>query len=755
MSRADGRSQAGGRRGTAEGVRQLRDTEEPPVNDPQAVAQEMKRLTKEVAHHDHLYFGMDAPEISDFEYDELFRRLVELEAAHPDLRAPDSPTQRVGADPLGELPSAEHAAPMLSLDSSYTLGDVRRFDERLRTTLETETVRYLLEPKLDGASVEFVYENGVLVRAATRGNGRVGEVVTENVRTIRSAPLRLRGDGKWPTPAFLAVRGEAIMKLSDFNSLNDSRRQQGRTEYMNPRNVVSGALRQLDSRIAARRPLTALAFDVLDIKGGRKLATGRQALSALKAWGFRIPERVKTTASVDEIVEYHRGFDERRDELDYEIDGIVIKVDKLALRPHLGETSHHPRWAMAWKFEPRRVAAGIRAIETQIGRTGVVTPVARLWPVKIGGVTVRNATLHNREELERKGVREGDLVWVRRAGDVIPQVLGRVERAEPFAMPATCPSCGAPVVERGPRTVCPNHFGCRKQLEGRIVHFASRNALDIKGLGEKVAEQLVEHELVKELADLFDLTAESVAKLERQGQQSAENLVRALDDARTTELATFLVGLGIPEVGPAAARDLAGCFREFDAIRGASAEALEEIDGIGPATSSAIRDFLNDPNVERTIDNLLSKNFQLEPPPSPPSGEAAGGLAGKTVALTGSLKSRPRAEIKKELEALQAKVVGSVSSRTDFLVVGANPGSKLRRAQELDVSLLDEHELLEHLRRATAEDASAEDASAEAAAPLLPLAPQPPAAETAPRDQPTLDHDEQADTPPPAAEDAP
>ncbi len=684
------------------GANRRADTDDSVPGELAAAAREIDRLAKEIERHDHLYFAMDAPEISDFEYDRLFRRLQRLEEAHPDMRAPDSPTRRVGTDPVSELQSAEHAAPMLSLDSSYELGDVRRFDERVRKALEAEAVRYLLEPKLDGASLELVYEDGVLVRAATRGDGLVGEAVTENVRTIRSAPLRLRAGKRWPVPAFLAVRAEAIMTLSDFEFLNRSRRRKKRPEYMNPRNVAAGALRQLDSRIAARRPLVVLAFDVLKLDGAREPAAGRQTLSALKAWGFRTPERVKTAESVDEIAEYHRYFDERRDDdLDYEIDGIVIKVDDLALRQPLGHTSHHPRWAMALKFEPRRVPAGIREIETQVGRTGVVTPVARLWPVKIGGVTVRNATLHNREELERKGVRKGDLVWVRRAGDVIPQVLGRVERAEAFAMPAECESCGARLVERGPLTVCPNRFGCRAQLEGRIVHFASRGALDIEGLGEETAAQLVEHKLVGELADLFGLTAESVAGLERQGEQSARNLVEAIGEARTTELARFVVGLGIPEVGAAAARDLAAHFRDFAAFREAPAPALEEIDGIGTTMSRAIRDFLDDPEVAKTIDNLLGvEGLRLAPPPMPRHEGTAGGLAGATVVLTGSLESHPRPEIKEKLEAVGARVAGSVSDRTDFLVEGANPGSKLQRARELDVAVLTEDELLRRLRDA-------------------------------------------------------
>lgn len=670
----------------------------PDSSAPAPATQEMARLAAEIARHDHLYFAKDAPEISDRKYDELFRRLVELEEAHPELRAADSPTRRVGADPVEALPSADHVAPMLSLDSSYELGDVRRFDERARKALDAEVVQYVLEPKLDGASLELVYENGVLARAVTRGNGRVGEVVTENVRTIRSVPLRLVED-KRAAPALLAVRGEAIVPISEFEFLNRDRRRKGRPEYMNPRNVAAGALRNLDSRTAARRPLAVLAFDVLAVEGGDAFATDRQALKALKEWGLRVPERVRTAESVEEIAAYHRDFDDRRDELDYDIDGVVVKVNGLPQRDVLASTSHHPKWAMALKFQPRRVAMGIRAIETQIGRTGAITPVARLWPAKVGGVVVSNATLHNREEMERLDVRAGDLVWVQRAGDVIPQITGRVRRGRRFAMPEGCPSCGARLVERGPRTMCPNGLGCPEQLEAGIVHFASRGALDIEGLGEETVSQLVKHGLVKELADLFDLTAERVDELDRQGATSARKLVEAIQMRRTTELARFVVGLGLPGVGSATARDLAAHFRDFATFRDAPAEELEEVNGIGPVTSRAIRAFLDNPQVARAMDNLLAKGFELAPPPAGPKdgGDEAGAWAGKTVALTGSLQKYSRAEMKQRLEALGARVASQVSKRTDFLVAGANPGSKLARAQELGVAILDEDEVRERL----------------------------------------------------------
>lgn len=714
-------------------------------------AQEIARLTAEINRHDHLYFVKDAPEIPDGKYDELFRRLLELEEAHPDLRAPDSPTRRVGADPVDELPSAEHVAPMLSLDSSYDLGDVRRFDERVRKALEAEVVQYVLEPKLDGASVELVYEEGVLARAVTRGNGRVGEVVTENVRTIRSVPLRLDGAAR-AVPALLAVRGEVIVPISDFELLNRNRRRKGRPEYKNPRNVAGGALRNLDSRVAARRPLAVLAFDVLAMEGGDPFSTDGQALKALKGWGLRIPERVKTAESVEQIAAYQRDFDDRRDDLDYDIDGIVVKVDGLPERDLLRSTSHHPRWAMALKFKPRRVAMGVRAIETQIGRTGAITPVARLWPAKVGGVVVSNATLHNREEMERLGVRVGDLVWVQRAGDVIPQITGRVDRGERFVMPKTCPSCGAGLVERGPRTACPNGSRCPKQLEGRIVHFASRGALDIEGLGEETVSQLVQRGLVKELADLFDLTTESVDELERQGSTSARNLIEAIRAGRTTELARFIVGLGIPSVGAATARDLAARFRDFAQFREASPEAMEEVDGIGSTTARAVRAFLDDPDEATAMDNVFGKMAELVPPPAPPrEGETgAGAWAGKTVVLTGSLKSSSRAELTERLEALGVRVMGQVSKRTDFLIAGAKPGSKLARAEELGVAVLNEDEARERFPFLAPTLFSADEPTAEPSGGPLAGA----AAARTPADVPPEGSADPAPPAPPAAQDA-
>lgn len=677
----------------------------------QAPVVEISRLREEIERHNDLYFNQATPELSDASYDDLFRRLQELEATHPELLTPDSPTQRVGTEPRNDLPSVEHAVPMLSLDSVQDIGSVRRFDARVRKALGDVAPHYIVEPKLDGASLELVYENGLLTRAATRGNGLVGEGVTENVRTIPSVPLRLHSDPR-PAPPFLSVRGEVLMYLSDFKVLNQRRIEADKEPYQNPRNAASGALRQLDSRITAKRPLTVLVYDILAVEGV-SFESDSEGVTALKEWGLQTPERVKVVVSVEEIAEYHQAFAHNRDRLDYEIDGIVAKVDGLAQRNLLGSTRHHPRWAIAFKFEPRKEFTRIDKIFVSVGRTGVLTPVALLRPVDVGGVTVSRASLHNREELERKDVREGDLVRIQRAGDVIPQVVERVaddsERASPFEMPGECPSCGTAPVENGPFTVCPNHFACPAQLKGRILHFSSRHAMEIEGLGNKTAALLVEQGLVRELADLFDLTEEQLIPLDGFAKLSARNLVAAVQYSRgvdpekpgepqPVELARFLIGLGIPEVGSAVARDLAAHFQHFSAIRSASEEQLQEVPGLGPKMSVAIRNFFQDPRVSATLDSLIGKGFRfVAPPPSKALREGeqtdAGdlGWADKTVVLTGALASMKRSELKAMLLNLGARVTTSVSTRTDLLIVGARPSkAKVGKARELSVRVLEE-----------------------------------------------------------------
>ncbi len=664
------------------------------------VARRLERLRDELRRHSYLYYVESRPEIDNQEYDRIFDELQALEVSHPELITLDSPTQRVGAEPQSAFPNEEHTVPMLSLDSTQDPAEVRRFDERVRKALEDEP-RYILEPKLDGASIELVYEEGLFVRAVTRGNGRVGELVTENLRTIPSLPLRLR-EVERPAPELLAVRGEVFMYLSAFEALNERMVERGSEPYVNPRNSASGSLRQLDSRLTAERPLDLLVYDILMIRGAQ-LTSDSEAVRALHEWGFKTPERIKLVATVEEILEYHGAYEADRDDLDYEIDGVVIKLDHLDARTDLGDTSHHPRWALAYKFEPRKEITRIEKIAVSVGRTGKLTPVALLRPVEVGGVTVARASLHNREEVARKDIREGDLVRVQRAGDVIPQVVERVpeegrERGLPFRMPAKCPACDTPVQEDGPFTYCPNRFGCMAQLKRGLTHFGSRSGLDIEGLGEETATLLVDRGLVKELADLFTITAEQLGSLEGFAETSAANLARAIEEKKTVGLARFLYGLGIPEVGTTVAATLAAEFLSFDNVQEATIEQLEAVDGIGPIMSEQIRAFLDDERNRERIAAVLGHMKALVPP------EQAGGqgLAGMRFVFTGGLERFSRADAKRLIEDNGGRVVGSVSEKTTYVVVGADPGSKLQKGRDLGVEILSEEEFVKVLDNAGA-----------------------------------------------------
>ena len=664
------------------------------------VARRLERMRDELRRHSYLYHVESRPEIDDAEYDRIFVELQVLEASHPDLITVDSPTQRVGAEPQSAFSNTEHTVPMLSLDSTQDPAEVRRFDERVRKALEDEP-RYILEPKLDGASIELVYEKGLFVRAVTRGNGRVGELVTENLRTIPSLPLRLR-EAERPAPELLAVRGEVFMYLSAFEALNERMVEQGSEPYVNPRNSASGSLRQLDSRLTAERPLDLLVYDILMIRGVQ-LTSDSEAVRALHEWGFRTPERVTLAATVEEILEYHGAYAADRDDLDYEIDGVVIKLDHLDARADLGATSHHPRWALAYKFEPRKEITRIEKIAVSVGRTGKLTPVALLRPVEVGGVTVSRASLHNREEVARKDIRQGDLVRVQRAGDVIPQVVERVpekgrKRGAAFRMPTHCPACDTPVQEDGPFSYCPNQFGCMAQLKRGLTHFGSRAGLDIEGLGEETATLLVDRGLVKELADLFKLTAADIEPLDGFAEKSAANLAQAIDDKKTVGLARFLYGLGIPEVGATVAATLAAQFLSFDNIQGATVEQLEAVDGIGPIMSEQIRAFLDDKRNRERIAAVLGHMNALLPP------EQAGGkgLSGMKFVFTGGLERFSRSDAKRLIEDHGGRVVGSVSGETTYVVVGADPGSKLQKGRDLGVEILSEEDFVSVLQNAGA-----------------------------------------------------
>ena len=664
------------------------------------VARRLERMRDELRRHSYLYHVESRPEIDDAEYDRIFVELQVLEASHPDLITVDSPTQRVGVEPQSAFSNTEHTVPMLSLDSTQDPAEVRRFDERVRKALEDEP-RYILEPKLDGASIELVYEEGLFVRAVTRGNGRVGELVTENLRTVPSLPLRLR-EAERPAPELLAVRGEVYMYLSAFEALNERMVEQGSEPYVNPRNSASGSLRQLDSRLTAERPLDLLVYDILMIRGAQ-LTSDSEAVRALHEWGFRTPERVTLAATAEEILEYHGAYAADRDDLDYEIDGVVIKLDQLDARADLGATSHHPRWALAYKFEARQEITRIEKIAVSVGRTGKLTPVALLRPVEVGGVTVSRASLHNREEVARKDIRQGDLVRVQRAGDVIPQVVERVpekgrKRGAAFRMPTHCPACDTPVQEDGPFSYCPNQFGCMAQLKRGLTHFGSRAGLDIEGLGEETATLLVDRGLVKELADLFKLTAADIEPLDGFAEKSAANLAQAIDDKKTVGLARFLYGLGIPEVGATVAATLAAQFLSFDNIQGATVEQLEAVDGIGPIMSEQIRAFLDDKRNRERIAAVLGHMNALLPP------EQAGGkgLSGMKFVFTGGLERFSRSDAKRLIEDHGGRVVGPVSGETTYVVVGVDPGSKLQKGRDLGVEILSEEDFVSVLQNAGA-----------------------------------------------------
>jgi DNA ligase (NAD+) len=550
--------------------------------------------------------------------------------------------------------------------------------------------------------VELVYENGILTRAVTRGDGRKGEEITENVKTIRSVPLRLHGDGR-QAPKLLALRGEVIMQILAFEALNRKLLEAGNEPFANPRNASAGSLRQLDPRITAERPLDVVVYEVLALKGGR-FSTDSQALNSLEEWGLPTPKRIFAVATVSEIVKRHGQLAEERDRLPYEIDGVVIKLDDLNARDKLGSTTHHPRWAIAYKFVPRGEVTRIEQIAIQVGRTGVLTPVALMRPVEVGGVTISRATLHNREDVRRKDVRPGDLARIQRAGDVIPEVVERIaeprrKRAPPFEMPSRCPACGSDVIERGPYTVCPNRFACPAQLKGQVKHFASKGGLDIDGLGEETVSALIDHKLVRDLADLFRLKNNDLLRLEGFAERSAAKLVAAIQKSRRVELDRFLYALGIPEVGAAVARDLAQHFRNLESVRRANREELEKVAGIGPKMSEAIREFFRDEINQHAIDALREAGVEIIETKKPKKQP----LIGTTFVFTGSLERFSRSAAERLVEGLGGQATSSVSSQTDYVVVGSNPGKKFDQAKAQGLKTLSEKQFVELLRESGAD----------------------------------------------------
>ncbi len=670
---------------------------------PQDPAGRVARLRDEIRRHDHAYYVLDAPTVPDAEYDRLFRELQALEAAHPELASLDSPTCRVGGAALPELVAVRHAVPMLSIrtETDTTEQGVRNFDARVRNALGLDLadapVEYLGELKFDGLAINLRYEHGALVRAATRGDGETGEDVTHNVRTIRQIPLQLTG----AAPAVLEVRGEIYMRRDDFEALNARQRAAGEKVFVNPRNAAAGAVRQLDPRIAARRPLSFFAYGIGEHAGFALPETQAGLLERLATLGVPVCEHRCVSAGPDGLIAFHAHIAALRDTLPYDIDGVVYKVNRADLQRELGFVTREPRWAVAHKYPAQEAITRLLAIDEQVGRTGALTPVARLEPVFVGGVTVTNATLHNQDEIDRKDVRIGDWVIVRRAGDVIPEVVGPVlERREGelprydlLAAYPSCPVCGSHVVRGEDEAVarCTGGLFCPAQRKQALLHFAGRRAMDIEGLGDKLVDQLVDAAIVKSPVDLYRLGLLALANLERMGEKSAQNLLAAIDKSRHTTLARFIFALGIRNVGEATARDLARHFGQLDALLAADLDALQQVPDVGPVVAQCIIDFLAEPHNREVIEQLRAAGVRWEE--GEPAAAPAGHLAGQTFVLTGTLPTLSRDEAKALIEAAGGKVSGSVSKKTDWLVAGTEAGSKLDKAQALGVDIVDEEGL--------------------------------------------------------------
>ena len=652
-------------------------------------------LRDEIRRHDYLYYVKDRPAISDSQYDRLFRELVELEQAHPELVTPDSPSQRVGAPPLEELLKVPHEQPMLSLDSIVEQREVQAFDQRMKRELETPSVEYSAEPKFDGLSVELMYDHGIFTRGATRGDGTTGEDVTVNLRTIRSLPLQLHAQSGLPD--HLVVRGEVYMRLDDFHALNRRITERGDDAFANPRNAAAGSLRQLDSTITATRPLVVTCYEIMAASMPVP-PTHWGELETLVQWGLPAPVLRRLCASIDEVMAFHRETESVRDQLPYEIDGVVVKVNRRDWQGRLGMKSRSPRWAIAYKFTPRKEITIVQDIVVSVGRTGTLTPVALLKPVEVGGVTISRATLHNADEVARKDIRTGDTVKVERAGDVIPAIAERVpvhgeQRGSPFCMPNHCPVCGSSVGREGAYYYCTGQLVCGAQLKGAIEHFASKHALNIEGLGKKTVAQLVDEGLVRSLADLYRLTKTDLVRLEGFADRSATLLLESIAGSKAVSLDRLLMGLGIRQVGQHIAKVLAREFGSLEEIMSADREQFQQIREIGPEISESVMVYWSEPRNREVIAQLQESGVQVAP------GMATGDrrkspLAGKTFVFTGGLDHFTRDSAQQAVEAAGARVSSSVSNKTSYVVVGRDPGSKLDQARTLGVTILTEQEFV-------------------------------------------------------------
>ena len=665
---------------------------------PREAAARAETLRREIERHNHQYYVLDRPLIPDAEYDALFRELQELEARYHGLRTPDSPTQRVGAPPADTFAGVTHRAPMLSLNNAFDEGEVEAFDRRVREALGQEAVEYAVEPKFDGLAVSLIYERGLFALGATRGDGYTGEDVTANLRTVRTIPLRLAGPR---VPALLEVRGEVLMLKKDFEALNRAQRGRGEKEFVNPRNAAAGALRQLDSRVTATRRLAFFSYGLGVAQGAPDFARQSELLDYLAASRFPVAVERAVARGVAGLLSYYRSIGQKRPRLPYDIDGVVYKVNDLAAQERLGFVARAPRFAVAHKFPAEEATSEVVAIDVQVGRTGTLTPVARLKPVFVGGVTVTNATLHNEDEIRRKDIHVGDTVVVRRAGDVIPEVVRvlaekRPQGARKFEMPENCPVCGSKVErpEDEAASRCTAGLYCPAQRKQAILHFASRRAMDIEKLGDKLVDQLVDGGIVETPADLYQLDAATLEGLERMAEKSAANVVEGIERSKRTTLARLIYSLGIRNVGETTARDLALHFGDLEPLMAADEEALQRVPDVGPVVATSIARFFAEPHNRKVIRKLLAAGIAFERVKKPP---ARGGVAGKTFVLTGTLPGLSRDAARERILQAGGKVAGSVSKKTDFVVAGADPGSKYDKARELGIAVLDEDGLLKLL----------------------------------------------------------
>lgn len=660
--------------------------------------QRAANLRDEINRHSYQYYVLDAPTIPDAEYDRLFSTLQKLEQDHPELKTVDSPTLRVGGAPLPEFSQVQHAVPMLSLNNGFEDDDIIAFDRRVREGLETDQeVAYAIDLKFDGLAINLRYVDGIFTQAATRGDGFTGEDVTENIRTIRSIPLRLNTPHP---PAILDVRGEVLMFKRDFEKLNARQREAQAKEFANPRNAAAGSLRQLDSKITAQRSLRFFAYGIGKLEGVDLPSSHRALLDWYRSMEIPVCEEQAVVQGAEGLLAFYRLIQTKRDQLPYEIDGVVYKVNSFSSQETLGFVSRAPRFAIAHKFPAQEALTTVLDIEVQVGRTGAITPVARLAPVFVGGVTVTNATLHNEEEVRRKDIRIGDTVSVRRAGDVIPEVVSSVLEKRPadareFVMPSTCPICGSPIVKPEDEAIARCSGGwisCAAQRKGGLFHFASRKAMHIDGLGEQLIEQLVDKNVVTTAADLYKLGLTSLAALDRMAEKSAQNIVQALENSKATSFARFIYALGIRHVGEATAKDLAAHFRNIDALIGASEEALLTVNDVGPVVASSIKDFFSHPLNVELVQQLIASGIHW--PEIPEAEQGTRPLLGMTLVLTGTLPSLSREQATAIVEAAGGKVSGSVSKKTSYVVAGEEAGSKLLKARELGITVLTEDELL-------------------------------------------------------------